>query len=156
MDQNHLNNFERGPTNDHSCEVWSKSNQWFKRCRLKKLFTDGRTHGRMTDKMWSQKLILSLRDRRAKKKVKVNPRSFFQTLLGPCPQCCIPSPRGICPLISEKIFKVCLPLMVAILVMWPRCSKQILGPTTCWGLHVKFVFDWPSGFCEDVCRVFPI
>ena len=31
MDRNHLNNFERGPTKDHSCEVWSNSNQWFRR-----------------------------------------------------------------------------------------------------------------------------
>ena len=38
--------YERGPTKDHSCEVWSKSKQWFRRrCRLKKLFTDARTHG---------------------------------------------------------------------------------------------------------------
>ena len=36
MDRNHLNNFKRGPTKDHSCEVWSKSNQWFRRrCCLK-------------------------------------------------------------------------------------------------------------------------
>ena len=42
MDPNHLNNFERGPTKDHFCAVLSKSNQWFwRRCRLKKLFTDG-------------------------------------------------------------------------------------------------------------------
>ena len=49
MDQNHLNNFERGPTKDHSCEVWSKSNQWFRRrCCLKIVDgrTDGRTYGR--------------------------------------------------------------------------------------------------------------
>ena len=46
---NHLNNFERGPIKDHSCEVWSKSNQWFKRgCRLKK-FTDARTDARTTN-----------------------------------------------------------------------------------------------------------
>ena len=45
MDQNHLNNFERGPTKDHSCEVWSNSNQWFRRrCCLK--IVDGRTGGR--------------------------------------------------------------------------------------------------------------
>ena len=45
MDWNHLNNFERGPTKDHSCEVWSKSNQWFRRrCCLK--IVDGRTYGR--------------------------------------------------------------------------------------------------------------
>jgi len=31
--QNHLNNFGRGPPRDHSCEVWSKSNKWFQRRR---------------------------------------------------------------------------------------------------------------------------
>ena len=43
MDRNHLNNFERGPTKDHSCEVWSNSHQWFRRCCLK--IVDGRTSG---------------------------------------------------------------------------------------------------------------
>ena len=44
-----LNNFDRGPPRDHSCEVWSKSNAWFqRRCCLKKLLTLGRTHGRWT------------------------------------------------------------------------------------------------------------
>ena len=48
MDRNHLNNFERGPTKDHSCEVWSKSNQWFRRrCCLK--IVDGQTDGQMDD-----------------------------------------------------------------------------------------------------------
>ena len=42
MDRNHLNKFERWPTKDNSCEVWLKSNQWFRRCLLKKLFTDAR------------------------------------------------------------------------------------------------------------------
>jgi len=32
--QNHLNNFGRGPPRDHSCEVWSKSNEWFQRRRF--------------------------------------------------------------------------------------------------------------------------
>ena len=42
MDRNHLNNFERGPTKDHSCEVWWKSNKWFRRrCCLK--IVDGQT-----------------------------------------------------------------------------------------------------------------
>jgi len=47
---NGLNNFDRGPPRDHSCEVWSKSNKWFqRRCCLKKLLTDARSHGRTTD-----------------------------------------------------------------------------------------------------------
>ena len=45
MNWNHLNNFERGPTKDHSCEVWSNSHQWFRRrCCLK--IVDRRTSGR--------------------------------------------------------------------------------------------------------------
>ena len=43
------------------------------------------------------------------KKVKVNPRlSFFQTLLGPCPQCCIPSPRATDPLVLQfyRVFTI--------------------------------------------------
>ena len=49
------------------------------------------------------------------KKIKV---IFFQTLLGPCPQCCILSPKAIGPLVPE-IFKVFLPYMskAAILIM---------------------------------------
>jgi len=44
---NGLNNFDRGPPRDHSCEVWSKFNKWFqRRCCLKKLLTHGRTHAR--------------------------------------------------------------------------------------------------------------
>ena len=45
-----MNNFERGQTKVQSCEVWSKSNQWFKRCHLKKLFTDARMQ---TDARWT-------------------------------------------------------------------------------------------------------
>ena len=38
--QNHLNNFGRGPPSEHSCEVWSKSNEWFqrRRCLSKKVY----------------------------------------------------------------------------------------------------------------------
>ena len=45
-----MNNFDRGPPRDHSCEVWSKSNKRFQsRCCLKKLLTDARTDdGRRT------------------------------------------------------------------------------------------------------------
>jgi len=47
---NSLNNFDRGPPRDHSCEVWSKSNKRFQRsCCLKKLLTDGRTDARTDD-----------------------------------------------------------------------------------------------------------
>jgi len=45
-----LNNFDRESPRDHSYEVWSKSNKPFqRRCCLKKLLTDGRTHGRTED-----------------------------------------------------------------------------------------------------------
>ena len=41
MDQNHLNNFGRGPPKDHLCEIISKLDQGFRRsCRLSQLFTD--------------------------------------------------------------------------------------------------------------------
>jgi len=46
---NNLNNFGRGPPRDHSCEVWSKSNERFQRRRcLSKTFTDDAR--RTTDK----------------------------------------------------------------------------------------------------------
>jgi len=52
---NGLNNFDRGPQRDHSCEVWSKSNKRFqRRCCLKKLLTHGRTHAlTMDDGQWA-------------------------------------------------------------------------------------------------------
>jgi len=58
---NGLNNFDRRPPRDHSCEVWSKSNKQFqRRCCLKKLLTDERTDGQWTtDNGPSQKLTLS-------------------------------------------------------------------------------------------------
>jgi len=47
---NGLNNFGRETPRDHSCEVWSKSNERFQRSScLKKLLTDGRTDGRTMD-----------------------------------------------------------------------------------------------------------
>jgi len=51
---NGLNNFDRGQPRNYSCEVWSKSNKRFqRRCCLKKLLTDGRTHARtMDDGQW--------------------------------------------------------------------------------------------------------
>jgi len=38
--QNYMNNFRRGAHRDHSCEVWSKSNEWFqrRRCLSKKVY----------------------------------------------------------------------------------------------------------------------
>jgi len=59
---NGLNNFDRGPPRDHSCEIWSTSNKRFQRrfC-LKKLLTHRRTHAhtdrrRTPDIEGSQKL----------------------------------------------------------------------------------------------------
>ena len=77
MDRNHLNNFERGSTKDHSCEIWSKSYQWFRRrCCLKIVNgrrdgrTDRRTTKTTTDGEWSQYLTLSLWLRWANKNLK--------------------------------------------------------------------------------------
>jgi len=42
---NGLNNFDRGPPRDHSCKVWSKSNEWFqRRCCFYEMLTHARTH----------------------------------------------------------------------------------------------------------------
>ena len=69
------------------------------------------------------------------KKVKVNQRlSFFQPLLGPCPQCCIPSPIG--PLVPEKkIFEGFLPYMSMVAIghggHWssdPDAANKLLFP----------------------------
>jgi len=54
---NSLNNFGRGPPRDHSCKVWSKSNEWFKRRYCWR--TDAWTNERwMTDNGPSQKLTM--------------------------------------------------------------------------------------------------
>ena len=53
MDRNHLNNFERGPTKYHSCEVWLKSNQWFRRRFCLKKTVDGQTERRRQRRMVS-------------------------------------------------------------------------------------------------------
>ena len=60
--------------------------------------------------------------------------SFEQTMMGPRPQCYIPSNKG--PLVLEKkIFEGCLPYMgvVAILVMWPIPREQTFVPPSQWG-----------------------
>ena len=93
-----------------------------------------------------------------RKKVKVNPRSSFeQTLFGPSPQCYTPSPKVIGHLVQEKkIFEGFLlyMCMVAILVRWPISFEQTFIPPIPLRLHMKFGFDWPSGFWgEDVGRV---
>ena len=56
---NNLNNFGRGPPRDHSCEVWSKSNERFqrRRCLSKRVYARSTTDERQrrtTDKDWSQ------------------------------------------------------------------------------------------------------
>ena len=53
--------------------------------------------------------------------------------MGPRPQCYIPRPTVIGPLVPEKkIFERFLPHMgvAAILVMWPRCPEQTFIPLT--------------------------
>ena len=53
--------------------------------------------------------------------------------MGPRPQCYIPRPKVIGPLVpEEKIFEGFLPYMgmTAILVMWSRCPKQTFVPPT--------------------------
>ena len=44
--QNYLNKFGRGPPRGHSCEVWSKFNEWFQRriCLCKKVYARLTTH----------------------------------------------------------------------------------------------------------------
>jgi len=60
-----LNSFGRGTPRDHSCEVWSKSNEWIqRRSCLKKLLTHERTDARRdgrwaTDNGPSEKFNLS-------------------------------------------------------------------------------------------------
>ena len=39
--------------------------------------------------------------------------------------------------------------VAAILVMWPRPRNNFRSPDP-WKLHMKFGFEWPSGFGEDV------
>ena len=90
------------------------------------------------------------------KQVKVNlGSSFEQTMMGPRPQCYMPSQKVIGPLVLEKIFEGFLSYMgmTAILVIWPRPSKQTFVPTShCSRLHMKFGFDWPSSFGEDLWK----
>ena len=57
---NDLNNFGRWTPWNNSCEIGSKSNEWFqRRSCLKKLLTHGWTHRRTTNNGQSQKLTLS-------------------------------------------------------------------------------------------------
>jgi len=42
---NGLNNSDRGPPRDHSCEVWSNSHKWLNK-RFNKDIVDGRTDAR--------------------------------------------------------------------------------------------------------------
>ena len=56
---NGLNNFGKWPPRDHSCEVWSKSNEWFQRRSRLNEKVNTLTHWRTTDKGVSQKLTRS-------------------------------------------------------------------------------------------------
>ena len=74
---------------------------------------------------------------------------FEQTLLGPSPQCCIPSTKIIGPLVWEKLFKG----FCHIWMWWPSWSRDQVPPQDFHSLiplrlH-EFGFDWPSGFGED-------
>ena len=40
----HLNNFSRGLKEEHFCEINLNLTKWFRRCLLKKKFTDDRHH----------------------------------------------------------------------------------------------------------------
>ena len=48
-ERNDLSNFGRGSPKEHFCEFFLKSGHEIRRCRLKKLLTDGRTDGRTND-----------------------------------------------------------------------------------------------------------
>ena len=51
---NGLNNSGREPSRDHSCEDWSKSNEWFQRSCIKKLLTDAWMYAQtMDDGQWA-------------------------------------------------------------------------------------------------------
>ena len=83
------------------------------------------------------------------KKVMVNSRSSFeQSLLGPSPQCCIPSPKVIGPLVPENIFTIYgRGGHLGHVTQTPSPTNlRSLNPCR---LHMKFGFDWPSGFGEE-------
>ena len=68
------------------------------------------------------------------------------------PRCYIPSFVEIGPPVPEKkIFEGFLPYMgvASILVMWPRCPRTNFCSPFPMRLHIKFGFDWPSGFREE-------
>ena len=71
--------------------------------------------------------------------------------MGPRPQCYIPMPKVIGLLVLEKTFEGFLPYMgvAAILghvTQTPRTNFRSPDP---WRLHMKFGFNWPSGFEEE-------
>ena len=48
-----LNNFEKGLPKKHSCEVWLKLVQWFRRCLLKLKVNDNNAQQTKSDQNWS-------------------------------------------------------------------------------------------------------
>ena len=92
----------------------------------------------------------------AVKQIKVNLESSVeQTMMGPRPQCYISSHNG--PLVLEKkIFEgfVFFPIYgrgshLGRVTQIARTNFRSPDP---WRLHMKFGFDWPSGFGEDLWK----
>ena len=78
--------------------------------------------------------------------------SFEQAMMGWSPRCYIPSFVKIGqPVLEEKVFEGFLPYMGVAAIyghvtQMPRTNFRSLYPRR---LHIKFGFDWGSGFREE-------
>ena len=78
--------------------------------------------------------------------------SFEQIMMGPSPQCYIASHKVIGPLVLEKIFEGVFTIHgrgshLNHVTQTPQINFRF--PIPLW-LHMKFGFDRPSGFGEDL------